>query len=267
MKLAAEAITVSVRGCSIVDKASLSVASGELVGLIGPNGAGKSTLLKAILGVRDRDSGKVLLDDVDLFSMPARERAKSIAFLPQERRVEWRLPAHDVIMLGRFPHHSGFSGATEADHQAVARAIDAVGGEFLMDRPVAVLSGGERTRILLARALAVEAPILLVDEPTNALDPYHQLHVMEILRSLADNGTGVLAVMHDLALAARFMDRLVLMDMGRVATEGSPTEVLAPDFLVSVYGIDALRGENEGRAWVLPWSRNAGRRAQWLKSI
>ena len=266
MKLEARGITVEARGCSIVADASLSVSSGEMVGLIGPNGAGKSTLLKAILGVRPLHAGVAMLDGVDLFSLPARERARQIAFLPQERRVEWRLPAHDIIMLGRFPHHSGFSGTTEEDQQAVARAIDAVGGEELLDRPVAVLSGGERSRILLARALAVEAPILLADEPTNALDPYHQLHVMEILRKLADRGVGVLAVIHDLALAARFMDRLVLMDRGAVITEGPPAEVLAPNFLSAVYGVDALRGDVEGRSWVLPWSRTSDRRGQMANS-
>ena len=133
--------------------------------------------------------------------MPARDRARAVAFLPQDRRVEWRLTARDVVMLGRYPHQAGFGGATPADRDAVARAIAAVEGEALLDRPVAVLSGGERTRILLARALAVEAPILLADEPIAALDPYHQLHVMEILRERSRAGAGVLAVIHDLALA------------------------------------------------------------------
>ena len=260
MKLEAKAVTATVRGCKIVDNAALSVSTGELVGLIGPNGAGKSTLLKAILGIRDRAAGTVTLDGEDLFSLPSRERAKRIAFLPQERRVEWRLPARDVIMLGRFPHHSGFGGVTDADTAAVSRAIEAVGGEVLLDRPVAVLSGGERTRILLARALCVEAPILLVDEPTNALDPYHQLHVMEILQSLSRNGVGVLAVIHDLALAARFMDRIVLMDQGAVVADGSPPDVLSPGILSAVYGIEALRGEQDGRNWILPWSRQTGQR-------
>jgi iron complex transport system ATP-binding protein len=237
MRLEASHITVHARGRAIVDGASLAVAPGELVGLIGPNGAGKSTLLRAMLGLTPRASGSVTLDSADFAAMPARERARAIAFLPQDRRVEWRLTAHDVVMLGRYPHQAGFGGATVADREAVARAVAAVEGEHLLDRPIAVLSGGERTRILLARALAVEAPILLADEPIAALDPYHQLHVMEILQARARSGAGVLAVIHDLALAARFMDRLILMDTGRVAAEGVPASVLTPQNLAATYRI------------------------------
>jgi iron complex transport system ATP-binding protein len=255
VKLAARDITIAINGRRIVDRASLEVASGEMIGLIGPNGAGKSTLLRAILGIREKDAGSVTLDGVDLMSIPARERARHVAFLPQERRVEWRLTARDVVALGRYPHQAGFGGMTAENQAAVDRAIAAVDGAHLLDRPVAVLSGGERTRILLARALAVEAPILLVDEPILALDPYHQLHVMEILRARAESGVGVLAVIHDLAFAARFMDRIVLMHEGAVAGEGSPQDILSPERLDRVYRIDALRGEHDGRKWLLPWSR------------
>ncbi len=239
MRLEASNISVHARSRAIVDGAGLTVAPGELVGLIGPNGAGKSTLLRAMLGLTPRLSGNVTLDGADFSAMPARDRARAVAFLPQDRRVEWRLTAHDVVMLGRYPHQAGFGGATVADREAVARAIAAVEGEALLDRPVAVLSGGERTRILLARALAVEAPILLADEPIAALDPYHQLHVMEILQARARSGAGVLAVIHDLALAARFMDRLILMDTGRIAAHGAPAAVLTPENLATPYRIRA----------------------------
>lgn len=258
MKLESRNIRVVARGRNIVDDASLSVASGELVGLIGPNGAGKSTLLKAILNLGPRESGEVTLDGADFTSLPARQRARNVAFLPQERRVEWRMPAREIVMLGRYPHHAGFGGPTSADREAVDRAINAVDGEQLLDRPVHVLSGGERTRILLARALAVEAPLLLVDEPTNALDPYHQIHVMEILQALARRGVGVLAVLHDLVMATRFMDRLVVMDQGRVIADGKPADTLTPELLAQVYRIDALRGERNAHAWVLPWDRLDG---------
>ena len=257
MKLEAKGISVSIREKSLVADASLSVSSGELVGLIGPNGAGKSTLLRAMLGLRERIAGTITLDGEDFLGLPGQRRARAVAFLPQDRRVEWRLPAHDVVMLGRYPHQSGFGGPSPEDRAAVARALDAVDGQDLVDRPVAVLSGGERTRILLARALAVEAPILLADEPIEALDPYHQLHVMEILRERTRSGTGVLAVIHDLSLAARFMDRLVLMDRGQVAAEGKPAEVLTPELLASVYRIDAATGSQAGQPFLLPWSRKA----------
>jgi iron complex transport system ATP-binding protein len=238
-----------------VNGASLSVASGEMVGLIGPNGAGKSTLLKAILGLQPRNAGTVLLDGQDFFALSSRERARKVAFLPQERRVEWRLPARDVVMLGRYPHHSGFGGPSPEDKAAVERALADVDGAALMDRPVSVLSGGERTRVLLARALAVEAPVVLVDEPVNALDPYHALHVMEILRERAVRGAAVVAVVHDLALAARYMDRLVLLHEGAVMAEGAPAHVLRADQLAHAYRVQALHGTENDHPWVLPWSR------------
>lgn len=242
MKLEARNISVSIKGKAIVRDAALSLGGGELVGLIGPNGAGKSTLLKAILGIRERDSGAVTIDGQDFLSLQSRERARRVAFLPQERHVEWRLPGRDVVMLGRYPHHSGFGGYSAADEAAVERAITSVDGAALMDKPVTVLSGGERTLVLLARALAVEAPLLLVDEPIAALDPYHQLHTMEILQGLARKGSGVLAVIHDLTLAARFMDRLVLMDKGAIVADGKPADVLTTELLARVYRIDGVNG-------------------------
>lgn len=255
MRLEARDITVTIKGCRIVDGASMALNSGELVGLIGPNGAGKSTLLKAVLGIRARAGGTVTLDGQDFDALPSRVRAQTTAFLPQERRVEWRLPAHDIVMLGRYPHQSGFGGPTAQDREAVARALEAVDATGIADRPVAVLSGGERTRVLLARALAVEAPLLLVDEPIAALDPYHQLHVMEILQERARAGVGVLAVIHDLSLAMRFMDRLVLLDDGAVAADGKPEDVLSSDMLAAVYRIEAVAGEKDDKRFVLPWSR------------
>ncbi len=237
MKLEARNISVAIRGRELVSHASLHLSGGELVGLIGPNGAGKSTLLRAMLGIRKSEAGEVLLNDKQFSALPSRERARSVAFLPQERRVEWRLPAYDIVMLGRYPHQTTFGGASREDRAAVDRAIEAVDGDDLRDRPVAVLSGGERTRILLARALAVEAPLMLVDEPIAALDPYHQLHVMEILRDRARWGAGVLAVIHDLALAERFMDRLILMNSGEIVADGPPRSVLTPELLASVYRI------------------------------
>lgn len=257
MKLEASNITVEVKDARIVADASLSVATGEMVGLIGPNGAGKSTLLRAVLGLRERATGTVTLDGADFLAMPARTRARTVSFLPQERHVEWGLPAQQVVLLGRYPHRSAFGGPTAGDLAAVTQALEAVDGGELSDRPVAVLSGGERTRVLLARALAVEAPLLLVDEPIAALDPYHQLHVMEILRQRAHSGGGVLAVIHDLALASRFMDRLILMNGGSIVAEGSPADVLTPERLAAVYRIDTLSGASDGQSWVLPWSRRS----------
>ncbi len=255
MKLEARGITVEGGGCHIVSNASLEISAGELVGLIGPNGAGKSTLLRALLGLQPRVGGTVLLDGAPFESFAPLERARRVAFLPQDRAVEWRLSVRDVIMLGRFPHRNGFAAPGAACEAAVDRALALVDCQTIADRDVTVLSGGERTRVLLARALAVEAPLLLVDEPITALDPYHQMHVMEILAGLARSGFGVLAVIHDLALAARFMDRIVLMSRGGVVASGPPAAVLDDAALDSVYHIAAMRGEKDGRPWMLPWRR------------
>jgi len=259
MKLEAKSITVIAGETKIVSDAALQIGEGEFVGLIGPNGAGKSTLLRAMVGVRPRNAGEVMLDGRPFESFTPRERARRIAFLPQERRVEWRLPVRDVVMLGRYPHHAGFGGPTTADRVAVEQAIAAVDVTGLEDRPAAVLSAGEKARVLLARALAVEAPILIADEPIAALDPYHQLHVMEILRDQARAGRAVLVVLHDLMLASRFMDRLALMSDGKIVAEGTPADVLSDSRLRDVYRVDAIRGVEAGAAWLSPWSRASER--------
>jgi iron complex transport system ATP-binding protein len=253
--LEASNITVRAGGCSIVANVSFKLKRGEIAGLIGPNGAGKSTLLKAVVGAGPLHAGEARLNGQLVSSYPPRERARHMAYLPQERRVEWRLPVRDVVLLGRYPHHAGFGGPTPACREAAARAMAQVGVEALADRPATTLSAGERARVLLARALAVEAPVLLADEPIAALDPRHQIHVMEILRERARAGDGVLVVLHDLPLAARFMDRLILISRGEVAADGAPEAVLSKDNLTSVYGVNALKGSENGEVWVLPWTR------------
>jgi iron complex transport system ATP-binding protein len=257
LKLEARDITVTAGARTLVDGVSFDLSRGELVGLVGPNGAGKSTLVRAALGLHPMQAGEVRLNGKDLFALPARERAREIAFLPQTRAVEWRLPVRDVVMLGRFPHRRAFAPPSAADHAAVDRALAAVGAESIADQAAPTLSGGERSRVLLARALAVEAPLLVVDEPNAALDPFYQLQTMEILQGLARLGVGVLAVIHELQLAARFMDRLILLNRGRVACVGAPADVLTPARLAEVYQIDALVGEHKGQRWIAPWSRTA----------
>lgn len=258
MRLELEGVSVTTPGRNgriIVREASLRIDAGEFVGLVGPNGAGKSTLLRAALGLQKLSAGKARLGDTPLEDLKLRERARRAAYLPQERRVEWRLAARDVVLLGRHPHHDGFGGPSAADRAAAQRALRDVDAFAFVDRPVSQLSGGERARVLLARALAVEAPLLLADEPAAALDPYHQLQAMEILRRLADEGGAVLAVLHDLSLAVRFMDRVVLMHEGRIVADGAPADVLSADNLAHVFGFVALRGETEGERWMLPWRR------------
>ncbi len=254
MRLAARGLTVRIAGCAIVHDATLALAPGEFVGLLGPNGAGKSTLVRALAGVIAHD-GEVLLDGAPARRMAPRERARALAYLPQDRRVEWGITVRDVVALGRHPYQGRFARLTPADAQAIDAAIAAVGAGGIADRSAKVLSGGETARVLLARALAVGAPLLLADEPIAALDPFHQLQVMEILRARADAGTGVLAVLHDLTLAARFLDRVIVMNGGEIVREGPPGQVLDRALLEEVYGVTPLIGEHEGSRWLLPWRR------------
>jgi len=255
MRLKVSNLTVQVRDYRIVDDLSLTLDQGELVGLIGPNGAGKSTLLRTVIGACRRAGGDIIVGRESVERMSGTDRARALAYLPQERHVEWQLPARAVVMLGRFPYRQGFGPPAAECEAAVDRALNAVDAAEFAHRSVKSLSGGERARVLLARALAVEAPLLMADEPIAELDPYHQIHVMEILRSRAREGTGVLAVLHDLTLAARFMDRLILMDRGRVVAEGRPDDVLSNANLENVYRVTALKETTADGSFVLPWQR------------
>ncbi|MBI1340869.1 ATP-binding cassette domain-containing protein [bacterium] len=240
MTLTASNITVSASGRTIVDGVHLALAAGEFVGLIGPNGAGKSTLMRALAGVQRPSAGVVAAANRPLQATPPRQRARTIAYLPQDRRIEWRLSVRDVVRLGRFPHQAGDGRPTPDCEAAVTRALTRVELLDLSERPATVLSGGELSRVLLARALAVEAPFMLLDEPAAALDPYHQILVMEVLRDCARNGCGVMAAIHDLALAARYMDRLILLDAGRIVCDGPPAEVITPERLREVYHVESV---------------------------
>jgi iron complex transport system ATP-binding protein len=256
VRLQAQRITVEAAGCAIVSDADLELAPGELVGLIGPNGAGKSTLMRAIVGVLPH-RGEVLLDAIPDAHLPPRAKARMLAYLPQERRVEWAISVRELVALGRHPFERRFARHTPDDHEAVGQALAEVGLAGIATRSAKVLSSGELALALLARALAVGAPLLLADEPIAALDPYHQLHVMDLLRQRASAGTGVLAVLHDLTLASRFCDRVVVMRQGQVVREGSPRSVIDAALLEDVYGVAPLIGEHEGKRWVMPWRRSA----------
>jgi iron complex transport system ATP-binding protein len=176
-------------------------------------------------------------------------------YLPQGHVVYWPLPAHDIVALGRYPH-----GATDpsrlppADEAAVARAMQATDTVSFAERPVTELSGGERSRVALARVLAVEAPVVLADEPTAFLDPRHQLDVMQLLRKAADGGTLVIVVTHDLGLAARFADAVLVMADGQLAAHGPPGEALSEDVLAKVFRVQAFRAQHESGAVIVPWS-------------
>ncbi len=253
MKIEAQGITVHLGGAAVVRDADLTVAPGEMVGLIGPNGAGKTALLRVIARLQTPDAGTVLYDGQAASAFPDMEMARRIAYLAQGETVCWPLTVERIVALGRLPHRSRWRGPSAADRAAIEGAMEATALGAFRDRPLETLSGGERLRVLLARALAVEAEVLLVDEPTAALDPHHQLQILELLRREVRNGHAVVAVLHDLTAAARFCDRLVLLDKGRVVAAGTPAAVLTDAVLGATYRITAVRGLHENRMYIVPW--------------
>jgi len=252
-RLEVEALTVALGHQPVVRGVSLTVAGGCLLGLIGPNGAGKSTLLRALAGLLPA-GGRMVIDGQPLARLSRPARARTIAYLAQERDVHWPVTVRQLVALGRLPRGGAWSGADPAaDAAAVAAALRRTGLEALAERPVTRLSGGERARALLARALAVEAPILLADEPIAALDPEHQLQVLGLLRRHAEAGAAVVVVLHDLSAAARFCHQLVLLDQGQVVAAGAPAAVLTPETLARHYRVSAVFAEHQGLRFPVPW--------------
>jgi iron complex transport system ATP-binding protein len=217
----------------------LGIAPGERVALIGPNGAGKSTLLRVATGLVRPAEGRVALDGDLLDGLDRRTVARRIAVVPQQATLPFATRVEEVVGLGRLPHEDPFRGSRPADRAAVAAAIERVGVGHLLGRDARELSLGERQLVLVALAVAQAAPVLVLDEPTVHLDLRHQVGTMELLVDLNErDGTTVVAVLHDLGLAALFFPRLVLIDGGRVVADGMPADVLTPDRIREVFGVD-----------------------------
>jgi iron complex transport system ATP-binding protein len=252
--LTAQNLNVRLGGRAVLSNVSLSLSSGHLVALVGPNGAGKTTLLRALAGLVPSD-GAIHVGGDALSSLSLRERARRFAYLPQGHIVHWPLPARDIVALGRYPH-----GATDParltpkDMEAVLRAMQATDVVEFAERRVTELSGGERSRVALARVLAVEAPVILADEPTASLDPRHQIDVMRNLRQAADSSALVIVVTHDLGLAARFADTVLVLSEGRLVSQGNPAEALSDQVMADVFRISAYRAEYQREAVIVPWS-------------
>ena len=239
----------------VLSAIDLDLAAGALVGVIGPNGAGKSTLARAVLGLLPAATGSVAIDDLDIARLAPAQVAQRIAYLPQGQQLHWPLSVERLVGLGRLPHLAPFSRIGPADQAAIEAAIEQTGIAPLRHRIATELSGGERARVMLARALATQAPALIVDEPLASLDPGHQIEVMTLLAARARAGALVVVVLHDLAAAARYCDRLVLLHEGRVVGDGAPGAVLTDAALATVYGIAAWRGEADGAPLLVPLHR------------
>lgn len=253
MQIEAHSISVGYGARRVLHDLSVSLRSGEFVGLIGPNGAGKSTLIRALAGVQDVASGRILIGGRDAVTLTRQERARCMAYLAQKQTADWPLRAYDIVMLGRLPHRAAFAREKQVDHDAVVAALHAVDMSEFGDRILDQLSGGERARIMLARALAVDAPLLFADEPVAALDPLHQLRVMDLLQArVRQKCKGVVIVLHDLALAVRYCDRILVLDHGQIKLDASPDH-LSEQILAEVYGVDIARGLFEGGSYLLPW--------------
>jgi iron complex transport system ATP-binding protein len=241
----------SLGGKPVLKGLSFDIEAGEFVGLIGPNGAGKSTLLRTILGFVPHEGG-VAIDGHNASAMNAKKRAGHVAYLPQERDIAWPVSVEMVVALGRFPHRPASASLSAEDTAIIEKAMRRMEVEPFRDRPATELSGGEKARVLIARALSQDARLLLADEPTAGLDPSHQITAMRTFGALAVEGRSVVASMHDLGLAARWCSRLILLDKGVIIADGPPREVLTADRLRSVYEIETYLGEAAGRPIVQP---------------
>lgn len=243
--------SLAVKGAVLLDRASLSLAPGELVVLLGPNGAGKTSLLRVALGLTAPDNGSALLRGERAASLSSRDRARAVTYLPQMRDLAWPMRVRDVVALGRFAYGAAPGRLGKVDAEAVAQALAACDLDRLADRATDTLSGGELARVHIARALASQAPLMLADEPVASLDPRHQHSVMRLIRGFVDRGGGALVVLHDLDLAALHADRLVWMADGRTVASGSVADTMTPHWIAAIYGVQAAVVERDGVTRVL----------------
>ena len=235
--VAAENLSYSVEAQTLLDSVHLSVDRGQFVGLIGPNGAGKSTLLRALSGMLRHQHGAVLVEGTDLRAMSSKDVAASMALVSQIAPYTHGFTSFELVLMGRYPHLGRFQIEGREDNRIARDAMRQTDTEQFADRTLDTLSGGERQRVFVSRALAQQPRILLLDEPTSNLDVFHQLKVLDLVRQLVNDGLTVVAAIHDLHMAARYCDRLVLLSGGRVLAEGTPEEVLTPGAIESAFGV------------------------------
>ena len=253
MSLALDSVAVRYSERHALMPTTLALDAKRHVGLIGPNGAGKSSLLKSIAGLLPAD-GRITWSGSPVQSMRRGVRARTFAYLSQTPLAFWPMRVGELVALGRLPHRRFGEAISDADEAAVSNALQMTDTAELRDRPISELSGGELARVQLARALCVDAPVLLVDEPTALLDPYHQLKIMTVLRSYAERGALVISVLHDLTLAARFCDEIVLLSSGRAVAQGPAGEVISAAVIKEVYRVDPFVGSHHNEPLIVPWA-------------
>ena len=251
MRVEVRGLHVALGAREVLSGLDFSAHAGEMTAVIGPNGAGKTTLLRAIAGLLRPTAGTAAVDGRAIADWQPQALARALAYLPQERVVHWALSARAIVALGRLPYQPMGAGESKADTAAIAAAVAAMDAAHLAERPVLEMSGGERARILVARALAQQSRVLLADEPAAGLDPAHQLALFRHFTSLAESGCTIVVALHDLSLAARFCHRIVLMHKGRTVASGPPEDVLTSEHLAAVYGIRARYATLDGVPIVL----------------
>lgn len=243
-------LSYAVRDRRILSGISFDARAPALIGLVGPNGSGKTTLIRCIDGII-RSEGSIMLNGDDLSRLPRMEVAKRVAYVPQGFRNGSSATVFDMVLMGRRPHLSWSIG--EKDEEGVVRALELLGVEDLAFRQVHTLSGGERQRVMIARALAQESPLLLLDEPTSALDLRNAMEVMELLHRLSlEGGRLAIVAIHDLSLAARYCTGIIVLSGGTIAAQGPPTDVLTPEVIAKVYGVDAVIEHRDEIPYVFP---------------
>lgn len=244
-RLSCSELGVTIGDKTILSGVSLGIDVGTVTAIVGPNGAGKSTLLSCLAGLRQPSTGSVRLDEAVLIGMNPRDRARRLAFLPQTPEIAWSVEARTLVELGRTPF-IGARGQSGEDRAAVDRAMVAANVETFDRRIVDTLSGGERARVLIARALAGEPEWLLADEPLTGLDPAHQLDAAALFRRLAQEGVGVIVTLHDLSMALRMADRIIVLAEGGVMADQPPATALTPEVLKRAYGVEATLTQGPG---------------------
>lgn len=245
-------LRVRLSGTEILRGVDSRVPRGHVVGLVGPNGAGKSTLLRAVCGLLPMDEGSVEVDGVLLDQLSRRQIAQKVCLLPQEGNLAFSFTVREIVAMGRNPHLGRFQPFGEQDKRIVDWAMGQASVGQLADRPVNRLSGGEKQRVLLARCLATETPLLLLDEPTASLDILHQLEVVDLLRQFAGRGKSVVVALHDLNLARRVCSHVILLHRGEIAAQGAPEEALCADTVERVFGVRIAGSSDGGLIFALP---------------